>query len=201
MKPTQARRQDWRMYYNATVMRHAELGIVHVKVEDNAKFYVSQVKLHRVDPDIGIVKHADWELAKPADLDIWFPRAGAYNIEGEAMYISRKAERSMKKSATANNHYRITYGPRRNDLMFVALARGYNHLSWPVAQEVMEKDMARAVAVTRDIILEKDEDKYNIIFRGQEVGKLVEGEFLPTHEYAPATKLTFNKLYKEGILL
>jgi len=188
MRPTQALRKDWPMYYNDTYMLHKDLGVVRVQVNRTGGFVCTQPGVER------------WVPAKGSDLDVWWPRAGAYNTPTNAVYISRKAHRCMKKSAALNSHYFIKWGPPEK--MSIALANGPNYLTWPTAKEVMEKGAKRSCAITREIIISKTMDPhvYELIYRGDEAGTLSRGIYEPKQGRAPSTKLVLHALLKEGII-
>lgn len=193
MNPSDALPQDWRMYYHNCWMEHTTLGIGMVAVSDNRLyFYNYQNGDSSVDP----VK------VNAQDLKCWWPRPGAYNTKaGSAVYISRKAIRTMRKSAVAGEHYVIKWGPRLGNIdLMVALRAGPSRHSISYAAKVLKDGLVASVAVSRDLILAKD--KFNnivVIFRGLEAGEYRDGEFVPSFTGSPLAKRVMMKLTQEEL--
>lgn len=101
MRPHEALPQDWNLYYNNTYMLHKDIGPVFVRVGHGG--------LH--------VKKADrpndeWQIVEPESLSVWFPRTGAFNTSKNALYIARRAARSMRKSMSLGDLYYVKHGER-----------------------------------------------------------------------------------------
>jgi len=101
MNPCDALQQDWRMYYDGSWMNHRRYGPGQVSVQDTDMFFYRY-------PDDKVDSNPT--RVDPADLLCWWPRSGAYNTPGGAVYIARKATRSMRKSAHAGEHYVVRWG-------------------------------------------------------------------------------------------
>ena len=201
MNPTQVPKRDWRLYYNNTWMRHVEHGPVHVRVVNDGATYLQYAENVPTEPGINIYDDGkQWVNAPAKDLKVWWPRAGAYNIEGSAVYIGRRSSRCMSKSAKADKHYYRAWGRARGWMR--ALADGPNYVTWNTATEMLDKGIISSCAITRDIIITSpnDDGRYTVVFRGEEVGYMQNREFYPSNDYAPSTKRVFYKLMKEGII-
>lgn len=101
MRPHEALPQDWNLYYNNTYMLHKDIGPVFVRA--------GQGGLH--------VKKAErpndeWTIVEPDTLSVWFPRTGAFNTSKNALYIARRAARSMRKSMSLGDLYYVKHGER-----------------------------------------------------------------------------------------
>ena len=107
MKPTQALRQDWHMYYHDTWMVHVTLGYCRIQARRGVLFALP-------------LNTEEWLKVSAKDLEVWWPRPGAYNTATAAAYIVRKPYRCMKRSAVSDTHYTVTYGTRQDPLKIIA---------------------------------------------------------------------------------
>jgi hypothetical protein len=140
-------------------------------------------------------------LVKHTDLVCWWPRPGAYNTPRGAVYIGRKAIRTMRKSALPNEHYNIRYGTvgRVWEIMLI-LRKGPERQDLNFAVKVLNEELSPSVAITRDIILARGKfGEILVIFRGLYAGDYQNGEFISTFPGSPLAKLVRIKLAREGI--
>ena len=121
MKPSDVPVRDWQMYYAGTWMKHAVHGPALVSVRA---------------ADLMVNVHGEEVLVDPSDLECWWPRSGSYNTPLGALYISRKAARNMRKSASWSDHYVCTYGRTERGIDGMKLmVRGPNYMSVEAAMD------------------------------------------------------------------
>ena len=89
MLPTKARKSDWNLYYNRTWMNHVKHGPCYIRVGDGT------FRGHRLLESGQLSERGVTCLAK--DLAPWWPRSGAFNGDLGAVYITRRAQRNMRK--------------------------------------------------------------------------------------------------------
>lgn len=190
MRPTEARRADWRLYYNNTWMRHEQDGFVFVQVPDDT--------LRGKGPGDRTNRTLDPELLSPC----WV-RPGAYNIGRTAIYLGRRARRSARRSMSTE-HYHIkwsTNGSARISGKYIwgALApEAYTPLREALA--ALTAGEATARAINREIILANGRDGIKVVLRGQIAGYIRDNLFVPDCEIAPLAKLARSRLAQEGVL-
>ena len=182
MNPCDALPEDWSMYYNGCWMRHEKLGIGRVEVAgDLLLFYPPGAP--------------DYVIAKPKELSTWWPRAGAFNYNGNAVYIARRNIRNMRKSAIGGDHYYVKWGKCPNSLVMQVLR---DHDAYPSVHDAwaLLRDGRKAVAVTRDIIFsDYDDGECDVYFRGMEVGRMSQlCGFVPTFSASPWTRRVLHQL-------
>jgi hypothetical protein len=197
MKPTQALMKDWRMYYNDTYMMHKDLGVVRIKADMGTLRAIQ------------VLEPYEEHYVKGKDLEVWWPRAGAYNHRRNAYYVARRAHRCMKKSCVPGTHYYCKWGRDALDggegPYVKAMAQGQMYVPMKVAMEHLDAGLVHSRAVSTDIILTKKErdgahgNDYAVIFRGQRAGIIRDREYIPNTERHPSTKLILNTCYREGI--
>lgn len=182
MNPCDALPKDYGMYYDNCWMRHSTHGVGRVRIMDGDMYFETFSKVP-----------SDPKRVNPRYLSCWWPRPGAFNIDGggAAVYIARRAMRNMRKSAVANDHYFVKWGsPYLKDVM-LTLRDGPNAVPLTEAQVMLKAGRAESVAVSRDIIIHPDNDEFNdeytIVFRGLESGRLVRGVYEPTFSASPLT--------------
>jgi len=189
MNPQDALPQDYPMYYNGCWMEHVDLGIGRVMVTGSRLY---------LDTDYGL---SEATLVKAKDLICWWPRPGAFNGVRDAMYIARRAQRNMRKSAMPNDHYYLKWGnPYGGSDMMQLLKEGANHIPIEDALEAFAKKKRTSAAVSRDIIIhptDTDPKVCSVIFRGNEVGTLENGYFTPLFSSNPIDMRALRQL--EGI--
>jgi hypothetical protein len=182
------------MYYEGAWMRHKAHGPGMVAVSGQT-LYFYRYPNGRMESDPLVVE--------PEMLQIWWPRSGSYNTPGGAIYIARKAVRSMRKSAHAGEHYVIRWGkermPRGSNVM-LALRAGHSLVDLDFALRAIKEKMTKSVAVTRDIILAKTPDGLAVVFRGIKVGMLEDEDFVPDHPRSPIALRVTQKMQEESIL-
>lgn len=184
--------RDWPLYFNEVYMQY--LGEV-CKVTVTTREGKTVLALSS-----GLNTRYIWRKADLRNLSVWWPRPGAYNYKGDASYIARKATRCMRKSASPRNHYYVKYGNHAGYNLIRYLMNGPNHMSWPSAKEALDKGAMLGVAVCRDLIVTQVPDGYGIIYRGETVGRLTQGEYIPMDDYSPVNKLVSRRLLEEGIV-
>jgi len=188
MKPSQANKQDWRMYYSGTWMHHITRGPGYIQVLDG--------DLHWSD---GNEAHPAVQV-EAADLECWWPRSGSYNTPGGAVYIARRAARNMRKSACMGDHYRLTYGHGRGDCMAL-MVNGPDYVTIKDAVKAINKNIAASIAITRDIIVTPtNKNEIEVVFRGNPTGILNDDGFEPYIQADPLAKRAYIKLMQEGVL-
>lgn len=188
MNPVDALPRDYGLYYDNTFMWNTKRDrAVYVTLGEGGGLreqLTRQGRKLRVDPE---------------DLKCWWPKSGAYNINGQGVYIARRARRNMKKSPY--DHYYVLYGDQRlpGNILWEVL-KGQNQLGIGPAMEVLDKRLMRSVAVAHDLILlARAPGVYRVVYKGIEAGNIVDGAFRPTWNDAPASKRVAVLLAEEGI--
>jgi len=188
MKPSQANKQDWRMYYADTWMNHVKYGPGHIYVRDGQ---LTHTRGGRNDPTRDV---------EPDDLECWWPRSGSYNTPRGAVYIARKAARNMRKSASYGDHYQLTYGRGDGGDVLRLMIDGPDYLSVKEARAALRRNITASVAVTRDIILAMQDEHIVVVFRGIHTGVLTDNGFEAYIADDPLSKRAYVKLMAEGIV-
>jgi hypothetical protein len=188
MNPVDANKGDWRMYYDGTWMCHSEMGVVYIRVIGDT-FYACD----RGDPDHEKI------AVSAKDLVCWWPRAGSYNAGNGAIYVTRKAHRNMRKSATNGDHYQVQWGYYRGDAL-KSMRNGPDYMTTADAMMCIRKNVAKSVAVSRDIILSMKGDKIEVVFRGNPTGTIDDNGYDPYIMGDPLSKRAYYKLAQEGII-
>jgi len=195
MNPCDALQQDWRMYYEGSWMRHRSYGPGMVSVQGDELYF------YRYPND---QMEARPIRVGPRDLMCWWPRSGSYNTPGGAVYIARKATRSMRKSAHAGEHYTIKWGKeylgRASTNVMLQLRRGHSLVELDFALRAIKEKVTRSVAITQDVILANTPDGLAVVFRGIKVGMLEDENFIPDHERSPIARRAMQKLQEEGMI-
>lgn len=195
MNPCDALKQDWRMYYDGAWMKHKRHGPGCVMVSGN------DLMFYRYPND---QPEPEPKVVLPRDLECWWPRSGAYNTPGGAIYISRKSTRSMRKSAHPHEHYVIKWGHEATALnsvnLMIQLRKGHSFVELEFALKAIKEEMTKSVAITRDIILAASHDGIAVVFRGIKAGILEDGDFTPDYDEAPLARRVMSKLIEEGII-
>ena len=185
--------RDWSLYFNDTYMKYkGEIVKVSIVPNDGRTTFACQ-------PSGGGVEYI-WRKADLENLEVWWPRPGAYNLNGQAAYIARKANRCMRKSCVPRSHYYFKYGEQMGLSVMYFLKRGPNHMTWKAAEEALVKGVVNSVAVCRDLILTRVKDGFGVVYRGEEAGKVVDGQYYPENDFQPITKLVNMRLVEEGIV-
>lgn len=187
MRPLDSLPRDYSLYYSDTWMRVGkDIMHIHATVGGDLK---GKLRTDR-----------NFKRIDPAHADIWFPRAGAYNGLGGALYIGRAARRNMKKSANYE-HYFIVWGLKLGPIdMMWTLAAGPNLLRWTSAKDALDNKAMSSVAISPTIIISQAVDEgYPVIFRGTMVGTLIGKKFVPHVEDHPMNDTFIDELREGGI--
>jgi hypothetical protein len=197
MNPSDALQQDWHLYYDGSWMSHEKYGPGQVVVSGG----MQTLYFYRYRND---VPEAAPKEVKAESLHYWWPRAGALNTPMGAIYVTRTATRSMRKSAHGE-HFKVTWsGPQyyadKTQLM-LWIRRGPAFVDLDFALAALRNQMTTSVAVGRDLILSTTpgKDIYDVVFRGIVVGKLKSGVFMPYYKDAPLVARCMARLREEGI--
>lgn len=194
MRPLEAHKSDWQLYYGNTYMLvDGSVNLISVSPTDNEDRYRTTLRGKRS-------LTAVWRQLDPALIEPWWPRAGAYNFSTGAVYLGREARRSMKKSAQAPDHYKIMYGiPTRYPLWEVA--KGPRYIPFADALELIKTGVKGSVAVSQSLILALSHNAKDIsvVYRGQPAGDIKDGRFIPLFEGMPMCKRAMIVLHEEGI--
>jgi len=182
MNPADALPKDYGMYYDGCWMRHSKHGVGRVNVIGG--------DLYLQTPGRANPLHVS-----PQYLEVWWPRARAANMESlsKAVYIGRKAARNMRKSAVSRDHYYVKWGGAMGMDVMLLLVNEQDYPSLEKASDMLANGW-ESVAVSRDIILTKDEDEgmLMVVFRGIEAGRLQvirgHGAFEPLFSGCPWTR-------------
>lgn len=189
MNPEDALRDDWPMYYEGCWMLHIPTQrVVQITLERGGGF-----KYRLPAGDV-------WHNCEAEQLECWWPRAGSYNIGGQALFIGRRARRSMKKSAY--DHYFVSWGRQHHGNILKLMAKGPNFVDMETAQRVIRKGITASVAISTDLIIAEKNRKdgvYEIIYRGTLAGELRDNQFIPIFDGTPAAKRAELKLVQEGV--
>lgn len=185
--------RDWPLYFNGVYMKYDD-RIVKVDPTTHAGRTVLMCT-----GDGGFAEFV-WRKPDLRRLEVWWPRPGAYNYNGSAVYIARKATRCMRKSCCPRTHYYIKWGKVDNSTIRYLL-NGPNHITWEAAKQTLDSKLAKSVAICRDLILTRVNDGYEVIYRGDPAGKLNEYlEYTADNDFSPTTKLVVMRLAQEGIV-
>ena len=206
MNPRDANPEDWHLYYHRTWMLSKKHGPIMVYV-DGTTF----MGYRPMDVDTGILEEKPVKL-DPMELETWWPRSAAYNwtYRGvtRACYLTRRAQRNMRKSATSNSHYVLGYGSYGGELMVLAAmprpypspAQALNRLRKASPTEVAD------LAVSQDLILSRPPmtgdtlPPLRVIFKGNYAGDLNGMSFDPIAPGHPLSKRAAIKLMQAGLL-
>lgn len=188
MIPKDAPQQDWSMYYHDTYMTHVEKGPCRITVQQddedgNLQLYMATIS------NRGNLNSKN--RANPNDLRILWPRPGAYNFPkfNTAGFVGRKPQRHMKRSAY-RDHYYLQWAPSSISSSNLMVTIAANPYYWTVAkflksQEGKSSERTNAVAVSSKVILYKSraESPIVIVYLAEDVGRLIDGQFVPNMEH------------------
>jgi len=197
MKPSDALPQDWRLYYDQSWMRHSNLGPGKVRVSGGSLYFY---QFPNDEPE------TEGVLVRPTHLSCWWPRSGAYNFPGYAVYIARKSTRSMRKSANPHEHYTVKwsggeyYDDGSNNKLMLLLRKGPSLVDKDFAMKVLDEGMATSIAVAHDIILAKEKAGLSVVFKGIQIGTLKDDNFVPDFDRAALVRRATDRLMQEGLL-
>lgn len=143
-----------------------------------------------------------WRKPELRNVEVWWPRPGAYNYRGSAAYIARKASRCMRKSCSPRHHYYLKWGGggMGGPDLIRYLRNGPNHMTYAAAKEALDKRLCTSVAVCRDLILTRVKDGYDVVYRGEKAGSIIGGDYHPENHFSPVNKLVAMRLAEEGIV-
>jgi hypothetical protein len=186
MKPTDALRRDYGLYYNGTLMRHDRHGIVAITADDGTLLMRTK-------------KRGKWTPVEPASLTPFWLRPGAYNVRGGAMYIARRARRSSRRSMSPE-HYQMMW-PRRTNISLDVLWEAALNMDEYTTYDEFKACATQNVAISPEIILTRDEEfRTYVVTRGNKVGKIINDLFIPDGDYGGLPKLTRKLISERGIL-
>jgi hypothetical protein len=133
-------------------------------------------------PSEALRREGECTVLDPADPEVWFPRAGAYNATGRALYFGRRARRCMKKSASYDHYYTQWGRQLPGNQMLWTMAKGPNLLPWNAAKLVMENNAMSSVAIGPNLIMCKtdNDNEYDVVYRGLEIGRLTDEVLEPS---------------------
>lgn len=191
MKPSEARPEDWRLYYHGTFMHMLDVGPVLVSAGHGELTGRNERGGRvRVTPD--------------ALMPLW-ARPGAYNVGSTAVYVGRRARRSARRSMS-HEHYHIKWssnGSARmsNKYLWAALTP-QQYPSYDEAITELRQGDSAARAISRELILARGRDgkRIKVVLRGQVAGYIENDLFVPNCETAPLAKLARGRLAAEGVL-
>ena len=189
MNPCDAMPKDYGMYYEGCWMYHNTHGIGRVST-------IAGSKSMWLDTTEGMEPP---KKVKASALMCWWPRAGAFNVPNEAVYIARRAIRNMRKSAVGQDHYFVKWGsPYAQEVMYT-LKTGPNYVTLPEAVRQLSHSVRSAVAISRDVIVHfedesKDNETLTVVFRGMEAGRIINGRYEPAFHDHPLTGRVLRQL-------
>lgn len=185
MKPSEALRRDWGLYFDSTWML----------VDGVVQF----VRL--IGQDLHASQEHDQEggLLDPEAPEVWFPRAGAYNSAGRAVYIGRRARRCMKKSASYDHYYNQWGRAIQGGGMLWTMAKGRNLLPWNAAKLIMDSDGMTSCAVGPHLIMQLNRDGYGVVYRGLEIGVLKGHTVWPIVDNHPLNERAISAMNERNI--
>lgn len=195
MNPSDAMPQDYGLYYNNTYMQHRTKGPVFVTAVPGELY---------AKPEKGRVG-----AVRPSTLTPLWPRPGAYNYVASngtatAVFISRRARRSARRSASTE-HYHVSWSHSGNRTISGAMMwAAITEAPYPSASVALRRLRSRtnpttAVAVSRDMILCKKSNYISVIVRGQVVGRIRNGVFVPSVEGTALCKVARMQLREVNI--
>lgn len=166
MNPQDAPNADWRMYYNNTWMIHKKHGPCHVQVRMNEETGESFFQ-------VVTTEEKTYKRINSKDLSLFFPLVGSFNVGGSALYLGRRAQRQMRKSASYPDTYYITWGSRRpNQLKLLKQVVSPEYSSLESALEQVSNGTP-SVAISRNwIIAQKTSTLFNLIYKGTSIGTM-----------------------------
>jgi len=188
MLPHDTPNEDWNLYFNDTYMRHIVKGPMYIQISANDEDGHAEF--------VGFIVNKGGVLARqavpvdPAQLRIFWPRPGAYNLPGHvgAIFIGRQAQRHMKRSAY-RDHYYISWNDENSGDEGLNTYSGNKML--PIMMNPIEygtiakfrasdKSTYRSTALSPKIILHKGESRLNLIYMSEEVGSIDDNnKFIP----------------------
>lgn len=211
MNPINVPARDWSLYYSRCVMVHDTYGAVYVEPDGNNFIAYPMIYegLPNAVPDCTPLTSAKTVSARK--LRIWFPPSGSYTTKNGAVYLGRKANRCMKKSAAPDAHYWVKWASAGYNRVNVAqlLCSKREYMSLDDAIKAIKEGKRFAAALCRSVIISnvpEEKDVFHVIYRGESVGTLhtFEGTFPPqfnaNNDFNPSIKLAFEELSEVGIL-
>lgn len=161
MNPVDASPADWRMYYHNTWMIHKTHGPCHVSVEYDEEDGGSFFRINNGTKTFNRINSNH--------LMLWFPPVGAYNVGSNAVYLGRRAQRMMRKSAAYPDTYYVQWGGRPNaTTLLKALIAPVYHTCEDAINKLRQGE-ARSLAISRHIILWVHNGRINVVYKGHEV--------------------------------
>jgi len=168
MNPADAPMQDWRMYYNNTWMIHERYGACLVSVlqddETGENFF-------KVTNTLG----KNWNRINSNHLKLFFPPVGSYNVGTSAIYLGRRAQRQMRKSACYPDTYYVAWGGRPSSTRILKSVVSPVYPSVDEALPQLCDGTRRATAISRNWILAPlSKEQVSLIYKGVDVGTMTD---------------------------
>ena len=161
MRPLEALKTDWGLYYGNTYMLVD--GVVHFIMVSNT----DEAGRNRTTMLGRRSQGAAWQYLDPAVVEPWWPRAGSYNFASNGgTYIGRESRRSMKKSAQSPDHYKVVWGMASRYPMW-EVAKGPRYKPFATALKLRS---GYSAAVNASLILANVHNKLLVVYRGEPVG-------------------------------
>ncbi len=187
MRPTELTREDWHRYYSNTyMMLEGENRVVHVRV-NNAQFFIS---------DFGseVTTEVDFR-----SLDTWWPRPESVNYHGRGVYVGRKSDRGMKKSATKKHYFLASGGVIVSPLALLANFSG-NQISGQAAMSMLDSGVLLSAAISKNIVLRSSSSGLtSVVYRGIDSGYIMDDQFTSQHNSFAAERIR-TELREEGAI-
>jgi len=195
MRPSEVPARDWHLYFNGTIMRHDEHGIVNVQVSEQHIYWKR-------------VGRQSWIPAEPGTLSCVWPTCGAVNYDGRAMFVGRRSRREARRSASMNHYYigwdgTATESGTINGRLLRYLCYPDPYPSFEFSVEALRTGARHSVAVTPELIMLPHSEGVAIVYKSDSAGVLKigeENEFIPTVNGSPASRRAIFRLRKEGWL-
>jgi hypothetical protein len=192
--------RDWNLYFGGVYMQYrGTLAYVRPYAYQDPEEGRTRTTL-RVQRE-GMKDKFLWRKGDLKELLVWWPRAGAYNIRGSAVYVARKATRSMKKSCCPDSHYYVKWGAQGMSPARYLTLKNHHFDTWEAAKQAIDNGK-HARALSRNLIVANSAAKgvYQLVYRGDEVGTLEGSDYHPLNELSPLTKLVYQELIEEGVV-
>ena len=186
MLPHDTPNEDWNLYFNETYMRHISKGPVFIQIRPHDEDGHAMFRCYTIGKG-GVLSKRGYS-AESADLRIYWPRPGAYNLPDHAgaIFVGRQAQRHMKRSAYKDHYYIIW-----NDEVYAVTMGGNPYNGNKLLPLIMNPepygrivqfrkspDSVRSTALSPKIILQKKvgtpSKLLNLIYMSEEVGELDE---------------------------
>jgi len=160
MNPIDAPPEDWPLYYSGTWMMHSRYGAGYVDTQTNIEGEV-ELKFYN-DKSKG-------RVVQGKDLTLYFPEAGAYNTRRGGFVLFRRAQRSMRKSASYPNTYYTAVGYAFGSTEILNAIIDKHYYAWRKARLLLKSRRMSAVALSLNVLVDKNGVIY---YRGRPVADI-----------------------------